>query len=71
MHLPTDTTHETVSIPKVDHKTVCATVDAFIRDHGKPMKILAGETILSLLKGFDIPVRFASGLSKDQIVFLT
>jgi len=71
MHLPPDTQRETVILPKVDHRTVVETVDAFIRDHGKPMKILAGETILSLLKGFDIPVRFASGLSKDQIVFLT
>ena len=71
MHLPPDTQRETDILPKVDHRTVVETVDAFIRDHGKPMKILAGEPILSLLKGFDIPVRFASGLSKVQIVFLT
>lgn len=71
MHVPPQSQCETVSVPKVDHQTVSETIDAFIREHGKPMKIMAGERILSLLKGFDIPVRFASGLRHDQIVFLT
>ncbi len=64
--------HQTVKLKSVDKKTVKKTVEKYIEEHGgeKPISILAGLAILEFMRGFEIPVRFASGLQPDEIVIL-
>ena len=64
--------HEIVTIPTVDKKTINKTVRDFIDSHGgqKPLSIMVGTHIMSILSGIDIPIRYASGLQHNEIVFL-
>lgn len=65
--------HEIIKIPDRSRKTVKQELDKFISDHEgkKPLSIRVGESLLDVVRGFGIPVSFASGLQDDEIVIIT
>lgn len=64
--------HETIKVPDRKRATVKQQLDKFISDHeGKrPLSLRVGESLIDVVKGFGIPVSFASGLQDDEIVII-